>query len=209
MAESNSTRRRNRFIDLTGQRFGKWTVFGEAETQRRETFWNCVCDCGNRSVVRGAELQRSASTRCISCGNTSHGFSKLPEYKIWLGMRTRCECSTATGYQRYGGCGITVCDEWHSFEAFYRDMGPRPSDKHTIERIDNSLGYSKENCTWATRTEQMRNMRRNHLITFRNKTQCLQEWADELGMNKATIRKRLKRGWSVEHALTTPPQPRS
>lgn len=209
MDKTNSTLRGSRFIDLAGQRFGQWTVIDEAETPRRGTHWNCVCDCGNKSIVFGADLRRGTSTRCISCGNTSHGLSKLPEYKIWLGMRCRCECPTATGYSRYGGRRITVCDEWHLFEAFYRDIGPRPSPKHTIERIDNALGYSKENCCWATRTEQMRNMGRNHLITFRGKTQCLQDWAAEMGTNKNTLRKRLKRGWSVERALTCPARSRT
>ncbi len=133
---------------------------------------------------------------------TNHGMTGTPEHKIWMGIKCRCKCPSATGYYRYGGRAITVSDEWReSFAAFYRDMGPRPTPKHTVERIENDKGYSKDNCCWATRKEQMRNMSRNHEITFDGRTQCLQEWADEVGLNKATLRKRLRRGWSVEKAL--------
>jgi hypothetical protein len=141
---------------------------------------------------------------------STHGMTGSPEHKIWMGIKCRCKCPSATGYSRYGGREIAVCDSWrNSFEAFYRDMGPRPTPKHTVERIDNDKGYSKDNCCWATRTEQMRNMSRNHLITFNGRTQCLQEWADELGMNKATLRKRLRRGWPIERAFTKAVQLRS
>lgn len=132
----------------------------------------------------------------------THGMAGSPEHKIWMGIKCRCKCPSATGYSRYGGRDIAVCESWRdSFEAFYRDMGPRPTPKHTVERKDNDKGYCKENCVWATRTEQMRNMSRNHLITFNGKTQCLQEWAEEFGLNKATLRRRLQRGWSVERAF--------
>lgn len=202
MANSDSTRHAHNFKDLTGQRFGKWTVTSRANVHRKSAYWNCVCDCGNHSVVYGSDLRTGRSTRCVACGNASHGMSKTPEYKIWLGIRTRCECPTATGYQWYGAIGRTVSDEWKSFETFYHDMGQRPSPRHSIERVNNSLGYSKSNCIWATRPEQMRNMGRNHMITFEGRTQCLQAWADELGINKSTLRKRLKRGWSLERAFT-------
>ncbi len=211
MASGNSTRRASNFKDLTGQRFGRWTVLRIAETEHKSIFWHCVCDCGNTGIVCGAMLRNGASSKCRSCGSTSHGGCQRPEYKIWLGIKCRCECPTATGYVRYGGRGISVCDEWTtSFKTFYQDMGPRPTPKHTLERIDNDKGYSKSNCCWAMRTSQMRNMSRNHLIQYKGEMLCLQELAERLGMNKTTLRKRLKRGWSIERASETRPrhQPR-
>jgi hypothetical protein len=202
MASQHPIPSNQRFKDLTGQRFRRWTVLEKADTGHKTARWQCVCDCGVQAIVSGTDLRRGTSTQCRSCASRLHGMLHTPEYKIWLGIKCRCTCPSATDYSRYGARGIAVCPEWSSsFEAFYCDMGPRPTQKHTLERKNNDKGYSKENCCWATRTAQMRNMSRNHLITFRGKTQCLQEWADELGINKATLRKRLKRGWSVERAF--------
>lgn len=210
MASGNSTRHAHNFKDLTGQRLGHWTVIGESHRSGKVVYWTCVCDCGNTSVVAGAELRNGHSSQCRSCGSSSHGCHSLPEYKIWMGINCRCHCKNASGYERYGDRGIGICEEWKSFEIFFRDMGPRPSPAHSIERIDNDGDYCKANCRWATRTEQMRNMSRNHLITYQGQTLCLQEWSDRLGINKATLRKRLDRGWSVERALAESPrnQPR-
>ena len=95
-------------------------------------------------------------------GLTKHGMSKSDEYKIWVGMKSRCFNKNNYCYLKYGGNGVTVCDDWkESFESFYRDMGPRPSKKHSIDRIDNSKGYNKDNCRWATATIQSRNQGRS------------------------------------------------
>lgn len=210
MAETDSKRRPRTFKDLTGKQFGRWivvelwTVVVQGIAPPKKLLWLCQCACGTRSVVAGADLRGRRSLQCRSCGSMTHGLSHLPEYKVWEGIKCRCKCPSATGHSRYGGRGISVCDAWlTSFEAFYRDMGPRPTPKHTLERIENDGPYSKANCRWDTRTAQMRNTSSNHLVTFNGKTQCLQEWAEEVGLNKSTLRKRLKRGWSVEMALTT------
>jgi hypothetical protein len=90
------------------------------------------------------------------------------------------------------------------FTNYYSDMGPRPSPKHSIDRIDNNGNYCPENCRWATQTEQNRNQRNNRLLTFNGKTQCVTAWAEETGINRDTIDKRLKLGWTVEDVFTTP-----
>jgi hypothetical protein len=132
-------------------------------------------------------------------------------------MRQRCTNPNAQGFEHYGGRGIRVCAWWDSFESFLTDMGERPSLKHSLDRIDNdghySCGYCEEcrangwpaNCRWATAAEQWRNSSRIRLLTLRGRTQCLEDWAAELGISTATLGGRLKRGWSIEQAITTPP----
>jgi len=98
-----------------------------------------------------------------------------------------------------------MCQEWiDSFEAFYADMGPRPVGK-TIDRIDNNFGYSKENCRWVDWKTQQRNRRSNHLITFQGETKCLIEWAEQFGIRKDTLRRRIViYKWTIDEALGTP-----
>jgi hypothetical protein len=205
MSDTHSNRRNRRFIDLAGQRFGKWTVVDEAVGYRPPlTYWNVLCDCGKRGVVPGPAMRRGRSSCCTSCRVTSHGKSNSPEYMIWRGMRSRCANPSHKQYADYGERGITICAEWDSFDVFYADMGQRPSPKHTLERKDNNLGYSKDNCKWATWEEQSRNKRSNRLITAFGKTQCLVEWSTETGLHVKTISNRIDRGWTVERALTQP-----
>ena len=119
-------------------------------------------------------------------------------------MIQRCTNSQEIAYCNYGAQGITVCKRWMKFENFLKDMGKRPTQKHTIDRIDNDQGYCKSNCRWATKQEQARNTKRNHLLSYGDKTQCLIEWAEELDINYQTLAYRIYSGWSTEKALTTP-----
>lgn len=133
-----------------------------------------------------------------------HGYSQSATYKVWLSMRVRCRNPNDKNYRHYGGRGITVCKRWDSFPAFIKDMGDRPSPKHTIERIKNHLGYSPGNCCWATRAEQGRNTRRTRNLTHDGRTMCLEDWARETGLNRGTINSRLEMGFTVAEALTLP-----
>jgi hypothetical protein len=212
MAESKSTRRGPNFKDLTGQVFGRLTVLAFAGIKASRASWLCRCKCGTQKEVVGQHLLRGSSKSCGCLSreqsisrSTTHGKFGTPEYRTWTGIITRCCNSRNHGYARYGGRGITVCERWRSsFEAFYEDMGDRPSPRHSIERVNNGLGYSKENCVWATPSQQARNRRSNRLLTFNGQTKSLVEWAEELGMQPDTLGRRLKDGWSVERALTTP-----
>ncbi len=132
--------------------------------------------------------------------NMRHGMFGTKIYSIWGGIIQRCHNEQCPAYPRYGGRGITVSDEWRTFENFYRDMGERPQGK-SLDRSDNDKGYSKENCRWATPKEQARNTRKNLYITHKGQTYLLLEWAEQLGLKSFTLRKRLENGWSIKSAL--------
>ncbi len=135
-----------------------------------------------------------------------HGLRGCPEYKIWAAVKTRCHNANVNNYQNYGGRGIQMCERWENdFRTFLEDMGPRPSPKHSIDRIDNNGNYEPNNCRWATHIEQRRNTRRNHYLTYKSETLTLVEWSERTGIKAPTIRARINSyHLSVEDALTRP-----
>lgn len=127
---------------------------------------------------------------------------RTPEYDAWSTMKYRCNCATSASYRNYGGRGIRVCDEWNrSFKAFLRDVGPRPSKEHSIDRINNSGNYEPGNVRWATKAEQGRNRRTNVMVTYGGITLCIKDWSKITGLHRTTIGKRLCRGQSLEEVL--------
>lgn len=134
-----------------------------------------------------------------------HGLSKLPEYAIWVAMKSRCLNEKDGRYKDYGGRGITVAPEWVSdFPAFLAHVGRRPSKLHTIERTDNARGYHPGNVRWASRVEQARNTRRSRFVTINGRTQCRSAWCEELGIQRGVVKNRIVDGWDPVRALTTP-----
>lgn len=133
-----------------------------------------------------------------------HGMYGTPEYRAWRAMKYRCHVETAKNYAMYGGRGICVIDRWfNSFSAFFEDMGLRPSNNHSLDRINNSLGYNIENCRWADKTQQTNNRDKTLLFTLNGETHPLGDWARILEVNYETLFDRaVRRGWTVERAFT-------
>lgn len=130
-------------------------------------------------------------------GRAQHKQYGTPAYISWTSMMSRCYNSTNHNYARYGARGITVCSEWHDFRVFFSDMGERPVGK-TLDRINGDAIYKKDNCRWATRMEQRQNMSDAVLITYEGKTLCLDEWARQKDMHRATLRSRIAMGWKPD-----------
>ncbi len=194
-----------------GSRFGRWTVVGPARVRRRAggaPYILCRCDCGTERLVAEPTLRngKSKSCGCRRHDNGTHHMTGKALYNSWSNMIQRCTNPKHPSYPRYGGRGVTVCDEWRhdgaAFVAWALANGFKPG--MSIERIDNDRGYSPDNCRWATRGEQQRNRHNNHWLTFRGETKCITDWAVEMGTTLATILHRIRRWGSVERALTTP-----
>jgi hypothetical protein len=189
-----------------GSRWGLWTVISPAG----RGYWKCECACGTQSVVYGASLRRGNSKSCgcrvpgisreLGRKTATHGMTKSREYQIWLGIKARCRKPRSQNYPRYGARGIDICDRWHdSFEAFYADVGPRPSPEHSIDRIDNDRGYEPGNVRWATSATQGRNQRTNHYVFYAGQRMTLTDAASASGIPRSTLTSRIRRGVSPEH----------
>lgn len=192
--------------DLTGFMFGKLTVLRrDVSSHKKVVKWICRCECGTERSIWRSDL-KSGSTK--SCGCMALELSKITkmtrkaespakpirERKIWRGMKDRCQNPGNSLYARYGARGISVSEEWQDFENFFMDMGFRPSPLHSLDRIDNSLGYSKENCRWATSKQQNRNRRSNKIIDTPRGPMVLAEAAEAFGVNEDALAKRIKKG---------------
>jgi hypothetical protein len=203
--------------DMTGQRFGRLVVLRqhpERSPSDRTVRWVCQCDCGNVAVRHGTTLRKGEAVSCncrqreVGPETRIHGKSNTSIYNIWQGMLSRCEDLKDRSYPRYGGRGISVCERWHEFANFYADMGDKPSGK-TLDRINNDGNYEPGNCRWATPAEQARNTRRNVFVEFAGRRMILTDWAREAGIAPSVLGGRLRKGWTIERALTAPINTRS
>ena len=204
-------------IDLTGKRFGRLLVLRRDE---RHTRWWCQCDCGVQCSIPHTSLCGPQPTQSCGCllretrgqHHRTHGMSNTPEYRIWLGIIKRCTNPNNKAFKNYGGRGIDFLGECRrTFMAFFDFVGPRPSPRYTIDRIDNNgpytgpcAEYPNGNLRWATPQEQANNSRWNHRLTFRDEQRTIAEWARYLQVKPHSLIQRLRRGWSIERTLTEP-----
>lgn len=198
-------------INLIGQRFSRLLVQKFAGRDKKgNSYWDCICDCGNITKVRMGCLKRGTTK---SCGclhkeqKTTHGQTNSVEFTIWQGILARCYNEKSPAYKWYGERGIKVCERWlgrRGFANFLEDMGKRPEGM-TLDRKDNDGDYTPENCRWATWKEQQNNRRGNHWIEYDGERRTLTQWAEFLGISVFTLSMRLNTyGWSIKKTLTTP-----
>jgi hypothetical protein len=194
--------------DLTGQKIGHWNV--QNRDHSKASKWICICDCGVYRSIPRCNLTRGLTTNC-GCKQKektrlrmmTHGKSKTKLYGVWLAMRRRCYLKSSSDYLNWGGRGIKVCDLWRynysEFEKWAYKSGYR--EGLTIERKDVNGNYSPQNCTWATRTQQVRNRTITKMLTINGVTKPLAQWAEEYGINKGTLSSRVGYGWQGEEVL--------
>lgn len=203
-----------RFIDISGQRFGRLTVISHSGTDSHRTaLWRCICDCGTEVIVPGTSL-RSGNTKSCGCFNrdqvkerfTKHGMTESRLYQIWAGMKARCLNPNAVNYADYGGRGISICSEWlesfDSFQDWALQSGYR--DDLTLDRKDNDGAYCPSNCQWVTMKAQSNNRRNARIITYNGESHTLAEWSEITGINYNTLYARLGRGWPLDAVFASP-----
>jgi len=202
-----------------GNTYGSWRVIGRAPNYDERAYWFCLCKCGVVKSISGSSMRKGMSNGCNKCkpvnintnwienfrlrhSRQTHGMSKTNEYRIWRGILSRCLNANNPNFHLYGGRGIEVCSEWSdSFEEFYRDMGKRPSTKHSIDRIDTNGNYCKENCRWATAEIQSRNRRNNQHETIGGITYVRSDWMKMLEVDPSSVHKRIRKGETFAHAI--------
>lgn len=171
--------------------------------------WLCLCDCGNETIAKATQLVKGSKKSCgcrksISTikRNFVHGHTHTRLYRIWSLMKDRCNNINTHAYVNYGGRGITVCDEWLSFEPFYEwAMNNGYTQDLSIDRINNNGNYEPSNCRWATVLEQATNKRTNRIISFNGVSRTMSEWARSLGLDYKKLHYRLKNGWTIAQAF--------
>lgn len=182
--------------DIHGRKFGKLTVIRFEEIKDRKARWLCKCDCGNEKVIASAYLLNGNTKTCgAPIHRMKHGMCGTRIHRIWTNMKNRCDSESANHYDRYGGRGITYCDDWKEFEPFYKwAMKNGYTDKLSLDRIDNDGMYSPDNCRWTTHNEQMKNTKRNIYVEINGVTKTLTDWARHIGINEKTMSNRYVQG---------------
>lgn len=198
-------------LDLSSEKFGRLTAIRRVESPKKgQAAWLCKCQCGNEIVVIASRLRFGNTKSCgcyqkdvVSSMFKKHGAKGTPEYGIWSLMRDRCNNPRNKSYKYYGGRGIKVCVRWNDFRNFILDMGHRPDEYHSLDRINSDSDYCSENCKWSTKKQQARNRSNTQKLTINGKTKPLAEWAEIYGLPYDVVNKRVWRGWSPEKSLKT------
>lgn len=195
--------------EFSGKKFSRLTVVSE-----HGRLWLCKCDCGTVKMIKKKGVK---SSNIRSCGclhdefirnlNKSHGNTvgrkRSPEYVSWLEMKSRCLNPSKGCYKNYGGRGIKICERWiNSFPNFLLDMGKKPTQKHTLDRMNVNGNYEPLNCRWATRAEQCENRRNIKLFEINGRMQTVTKWGMEAGINVSTLKARIRRGATIQEAIS-------
>lgn len=200
-------------LNLIGEKFGRLTVVEHVGSLRGHKLYKCICQCGVEKEITSSDLK---SGRVKSCGclrkeittsrNKTHDLRNHRLYRIWANMKSRCFNPNSSRYNRYGGRNISVCKEWRNdFKTFYDwAVCNGYDDSLSIDRIDNNGNYEPDNCRWETNKAQSRNKSSNKTIVLNCERKTLIEWSETYNINVKTIQDRLKRGWSIQDAITTP-----
>lgn len=197
-----------RRLDVTGQIFARLKIQGEGPKKGNDRYVFAECECGSgRKLYRLSHLS-SGATRSCGCLLVEtnqmqpkvHQQTKTRAYRAWASMRNRCTNPKVHNYSRYGGRGISICDQWKDFRTFLSDMG-QPPPGLSLDRIDLDGNYSPENCRWATASEQAANRHTTRFVVFDGETMPMGRASKLLGLGKLAVSKRLNRGWSIERAL--------
>lgn len=202
--------------DITNHIFGRLKVLNFSKKKNSVYLWECLCECGNITVVSAGAL-KTGNTKSCGClrkeettkrktlhGNTSKG--KIPPiYSVWNAMLRRCTNTKDVNYKHYGGRGITVCEEWKEYINFYNwAINNNYSEKLTLDRINNNESYCPNNCRWVTMKVQANNKRNNRILVVNGISMNLNQWAKQLSISSTALRNRINRGWSIEDTVTIP-----
>ena len=199
-----------------GQVFGRLTILSFTRIGQNIRA-NCICECGQSTSPQWNNVRKLHTTSCgcyalvaTAAANTTHGKTvggkNSPEYSSWSAAKNRCLNSQSKYFKDYGARGINMFPAWaDSFPEFLSFVGPRPSGT-SLDRIDNNFGYEPGNVRWATQSMQCRNKRNNRMLILHGVTKCLKDWTEDYQKDYSLVFARLKYGWSLEKALTTPPR---
>jgi hypothetical protein len=193
-------------INLTGQTFGRWHVDSMSHQVGKMVYWTCICECGTKRAVFGADLKRGGSLSCgclareLRAGRmTTHGMAKEGTehlgYRNWINARSRCNNPNDTMYHLYGGRGIHMCAQWENFAVFWADMGATWYKGASIDRIDTDGDYAPGNCKWSTPKQQANNRRNNRMIETSSGPMTVTQAAEKYGLSAATVFSRIRYGW--------------
>jgi hypothetical protein len=190
-------------IALIGEKFGRLTILDILPSEKKNTSsrFFCRCECGSTKTISSAAIKSGRTKSCGCLHRRAGGMSGTRVYNTWRGMMDRCYNSKNKRFDRYGGRGIIVADEWHDFFAFYKDMGERPENT-TLDRIDNNGAYCKTNCRWATHKQQNRNRSGNRKFVVNGEELCVTDLAEKYGVKSRTLFERIHgRKMSIEEAI--------
>jgi len=193
--------------DLAGQRFGLLTVLeidDEQSEKYKRIYWKCQCDCGKTNSIIADSLTMGRTCSCGCRKRLQHEMSYKRPYGIWEHMKARCLNKNNTHFKSYGGRGITLSSKWQKFQGFWEDMEEGYSDSLTLERNDVNGNYEKNNCSWATRKQQSNNRRNTVYYIIDGEKICQSDVIKKFGIPITTLQKRIRNGWEIERAISTP-----